>query len=481
MRILDLAFPPQSNQGQAPYAGIASLVNCYAINAGNEQKAQMQIWAAAGLDHLATLATTGGVRSLIEVDGQVHATVGRLEYLISPDGTATAIGSIPSDGFVGAARNQRSGGAQTIKVCDGLKWVFVGGTQTPITDPDLPPPIDVCVINQSAIFGCSNRQMFRSEINDATSINGLDTATAEAFPGVLYRVVDRGPDLIAICSRHAEVYTDQGGEAFGFSRNNVIQIGAVGPSCVTKGVILGQTVADTVAWVATDNQGRYAGVVMLGGYTPQKISTAWVDRIIDQVTDKTSIIATSWVERGRAFLAWRLPDRTIVYDTSTGQWHERKSRDSTGILTTWRVGPTVVLNGRVMAGDATSPKLYWLDPETYDEDGDEMIMDVVTPPAHAFPGRIEMNQLYLDVVPGVGLAAGEAQDIDPVVSLAVSRDNVSWNSERPRRLGVQGERGAKVSWSSLGTHSQASFRFRCSARVVRGLLGARWDGRTLGP
>jgi len=481
MPILDLALPASSNKGIEPHAGVASLTNCYVVPAGTEQKTQMQIWAASGLDSVVTLPTTGGVRNMTEVDGQLYATIGRSEYLIDAGGSATLIGAIPSDGFVGSARNQRASGTQVIKVCDGGKWVFVSGTQTPITDPDLPPPIDVCVVNQSAIFACANGSMFRSEINDATNIDGLDTAAAESSPDGLLRVVDRGPDVIPIGTRSAEVWTDQGSEAFGFSRTNVIQIGAVGQRAVTKGAILGQSIADTVAWVATNSEGRYAGIAMLSGYTPQKISTAWVDRIVDQVADKASIVASSWVERGRSFLAWRLPDRTILYDTSTGQWHERRSLSGTGDMTTWRVAHTAVLGGRVMAGDADNPKLYWLDPDTSDEDGDEMVVQVTTPPANAFPGRIEMNQLYLDVVPGVGLVNGESQDIDPVVTLQMSRDGEVWSAGRDRRLGIGGERGATVSWSSLGTFRSASFRLTCSARVVRGFLSARWDGRTIGP
>lgn len=481
MPLIPLALPPQSNQGESPHAGVAALINCYAVPEGEEQKSKLRIRAAAGLDGLATLDTTGGVRGLIEVDGVVVAVAGRTIFQVDSGGTATLLGGLPSDGYVGMSRNQRGTGVQTVISCDGLSRVIVGGALTAITDPNLPPAIDNCNINRSTIFGSADGRMARSEIDDSTSVDGLDIARAEANPDGLLRVVNRGSDLIPIGLRSTEVWTDTGGEAFGFTRANVINIGAVGPSSVVKATVLGQTVTDTVAWLANDREGRFAGAVMLNGYTPQKISTAWVDRLVDLEADKTAIVAMSWVERGRALIGWRLTDTTIVYDTSTGLWHERQSRRDTGLLTAWNVARSTVLGGKVLGGHISRPKLYWVDPDVGDEDGDEMIMRVRTPPVSAFPGRIEMNRLFLDMVPGVGLATGGTQDTDPEVTLRLSRDGKTWGAARTAKIGKQGEHGRRVAWSRNGTHSQVTCEFTCSAAVVREVLSASWEGQSLPP
>jgi len=478
MPILPLALPPQSNQGSEPHTGIAAQINCYAVPIGTERKSPMLIKAASGLTAMATFEAGAGIRGLLEVDGIAYAVAGRILYSVDPTGSAAQLGGIPSDGYVGVARNQRQAGVQVCICCDGLSWITVGGVLTPISDTDLPPAIDVCCINQSFIFAAADGRMIRSEINDGFNVDGLDIAEAESAPDGLYRVVDRGSDLIAIGSRSTEVWTDQGGEAFGFARANVISIGAVGARSVTKATVLGDVVADTVAWVATDANGRYAGIIMLGGYTPQKISTAYIDRIVDQVADKSSIVATSWVERGRAFISWRLPDTTIVFDTSTRLWHERRSRSPLGAETTWRVGLATVMNGRVLAGDADTPNLYWLDPDVQTEAGAELVMVLRTPPLHAFPGRIECNHLYVDVVPGVGIPGGDA---NPEIALRKSNDGETWGGERLRSLGQQGQRQKRVSWTSLGTFDSATFELRCSAAVTREILSATWDGKVLPP
>ena len=482
MPILPLALPTGSNEGRYAHAGMARLINCYAEQSGEDAKAPMQIWASPGLDPLVTLTGTGGVRGMIEVDGVAYVVVGRTLHQVDAGGNAVIIGGIPSDGYVGMTRNQRGTGVQTVIVCDGLAWVTTGGSLVRITDGDLPPPIDVCVVNRSAIFATADGRMFRSEIDDATVVNGLDTATAESAPDGLFRVVSRGGGLLAIGPRSYELWMDQGGETFGFSRQSAELIGAAGPRSVTScTVISGQSTTDAVAWVGTDRDGRYCGVQIAEAQTARKISSLYVDRQIEAVADKTSIVASSWVSRGHGFVSFRLPDRTLVYDTSTGFWHDRQSRTSKGAAAPWRVGLTTVLGGKVLAGDIDSPKLYWLDEDTADEAGDELIVTARTPILHAFPGRIECNHLYLDVIPGVGTGQGAAQDITPEIAMAMSRDGLTWGPSRTRQLGGQGERMRRVSWTSLGTFPHSTFEFRASAAVARGFMSAKWDGRTLGP
>ena len=476
---LPLALPPQSNQGDNAHSGVAALINCYAVPRGDEQKSKLSIMVSAGLDALATLATSGGIRGMIDVDGVADVVAGRTVFQVDAGGNAVLLGGLASDGYVGMDRNQRGTGVQTAVVCDGVSKCIVGGSMTQITDPDLPPANDVCVINRSAVYSSADGRMTRSEIDDLTSINGLDQARAEAVPDVLYRVMARGSELLAFGSRSVEIWQDRGGEAFGFSRNTWLNSGVVGPSSVVKGTV--KAIGDAAYYLATNKDGLFTGVAMLASNTPTPISTAFIENKIKQVADKSSIVATSWVERAHAFIGWRLEDTTVVYDTSTGLWHERQSRDPYGNLTAWRVGLTTGLGGRVLAGHVSLPKLYWLDPDTEDEDGDELIMRPVLPPLSAYPGRVEINRVYLDIVPGVGQATGSDQDTNPEIAMRLSRDGRTWGTERRRKLGAQGARMTQVFWSGLGTHPQATLEFTVSAAVVREILSASWEGRALPP
>jgi len=476
MPILPLALPPQSNQGGEAHGGVAALINCYAIQDGDERKTRMRIRSAAGLESMSALDGASGVRGLLEVDSRVYAVAGRVVSLVDSQGNDTVLGGLESDGHVGMARNQRQTGVQTAICCDGLSYISTsGGPLVAISDADLPASVDVCSVNRSFIFATSDGRMVRSEIDDGFAIDGLDVVQAEASPDGLLRVISRGPDLVAIGQRSTEPWRDTGGEAFGFSRGDALNIGAIGAKSVTKCSVVGQQIADAVAWAATNADGIYSGIAMLTGYTANKISTPWIDSLFESVEDYASIVATSWIERGRGMISWRLTDRTVVYDTSSGLWHERQSRDAAGLPTAWRVSLATGLGSRVLVGDAATANLYWLDPDVEDDAGAEMVMTIRTPPAAGFPGRLEMSALYLDVVPGVGTSSL----VDPIMTMRMSRDGETWGAQRSRPLGRQGQRAKRVNWTSLGTFPQATFEFSCSSAVVREVLSASWDGRTL--
>jgi hypothetical protein len=134
-----------------------------------------------------------------------------------------------------------------------------------------------------------------------------------------------------------------------------------------------------------------------------------------------------------------------------------------------------------IAGDATSANLYVLDPDAEDENGDELICTVQVPPVHAFPGRMQIDALYLDCVPGVGIGSGASQDVDPQIALSWSQDGQTWSNELWRALGRQGQAGQRVYWHRLGQQSShgRTYRLRTSANVVRGILQASFDGRVL--
>lgn len=124
--------------------------------------------------------------------------------------------------------------------------------------------------------------------------------------------------------------------------------------------------------------------------TAQKISTAWVDRLDDRDGQNRH---RRHVWSAGELIGWRLTDTTIVYDTSTGLWHERQSRAlPRSCLTAWNVARSTVLGGRVLGGHISARALLGRS-DVCDEDGDEMIMRVRTPPVSAFPGRIGMNRL----------------------------------------------------------------------------------------
>ena len=449
----------------------------YAEAAGPGGKVQLPLWAVSGLESFSTLAGGGATRALLGLDTEVLAVSNRALFRVDGSGGALLVGGIASDGHVTMAANGRSSGAQVGIVCDGLYYIYQSGALTQINDPDLQPPNSICYVGGYFVLTCPSGRFYVTEIEDGSAIDGLDFAKAQSKPDGLLIGKPRGADLILFGPKSAEIWQQTGGEDFPFGRAHTLNVGALAASAVTEAsIITGESVTDTLVWAATDAEGKYAGVCILDGYTARKISHFPVDRAMQDEGSPSTITATRWVDRGHAFVAFSGTDWTWIYDTATGFWHERSSS-----LSRWRVAHCVALGGRTIAGDATQAMLYELSPEANDEAGDELVCTVQTPPVHAYPKRIEVDDITLDVIPGVGRATGAIEDVDPQVAMSWSHDGETWSNELHRSIGRQGRTGTLVIWNRLGTQTPhgRTYRFRMSAKVAKGLLQANYSGRVV--
>lgn len=461
----------QSNVGRHPHSGVARLVNLRVETAGKEGKVQFPLYAVSGLADFATLTDGGGVRGLLSTGSEVVAVAGRAIYSVDGGGTATLRGGIASDGHVTLARNDRPTSPQVAICCDGLLVILQGGTVTQVADGDVGVPNSVFEIG--GFFGTTEASgNFRvSELLDGTDWDGL--AVERAGRDLLIGK-PRGRDAVLFGSTATHIWTlaDTGG-AIPFAPRSTLDVGAWAPG----GVV---TAGGTIYWLSTTQDGAYGGVRALNGDTHTPIGTEYVDRTVARETARATIASATWTEDGRTFAAWSLSDRTHVLDLKTGQWHERSSLID-GRMSRWRVAHTVDLGGRVIAGDYATNKLYRLDQGYHDEAGTELVTILQPPPLTAYPGRIEVDTLHVDVIPGVGLATGASQDVDPQVALRWSSDGETWSTELRRPLGRQGETGRRVQWTRLGTQSRhgRTYQLRASAKVTRGILSAQWDGKVV--
>jgi hypothetical protein len=397
MSIVPIQLGIRSNSGKFGLDGNARLINCYAEELGDEGKIPFPIYGIDGWTNFATLTGEGGVRALIVVDDYLYAVAGRILSRVDTSGTVSYIGGVASDGLVTMARNRRSV-PQIAIVCNGLAYIVAGGIQTQISDTDLPPPISVTQLDGYFIFLLPDGRMFASAIDDGTSIDGLDFVTAEANPDGGVRNFARGRDLVTFGQRSTEFHQNEGLENFPFGRTTSIDVGCLAAGSVASVLIKRGSVSDAIGFVGTNSDGAYAGVMLLQGYTPQKISTPQCDRDILAEADPSAIVGYSWDEGSHSFYAVSGSDFTWVYDASTGLPHERKSYG----LNRYRPNCAASFSGSTVFGDYAAAKIYRRSTSALDEAGQPIVLDIWTPPVHAFPHRMMFNAAYVDVVPGVG-------------------------------------------------------------------------------
>lgn len=472
MPIVPIQLGIRSNKGRFGFDGHARLINCYAEEIGDEGKVPYPIYGIDGFSSFASLSG-GGVRAVLELNGELYVVAGRVLNKIDGGGGVTQLGGVASDGVVTMARNRRAV-PQIAITCDGINQLVSGGVLSTISDADLPAATSVAHLDGYFVWLLPDGRMFASAIDDGSNIDGLDFATAEANPDGGVRVFARGRDLIAFGARSTEFWQNEGGEAFPFGRTTSIDVGCLAAGSVAPVLIKrGGTVTDAVGFIGTNNDGSYAGVMLMQGYTPVKISTPQCDRDVLAEDHPENITACAWDDGTHSFYAISGENFTWVYDASTGLPHERKSYN----LNRWRVSTATNFGGRTIFGDYNAATLYRASSSAYDENGQPIVLEVQTPPVHAYPHKMKFNGLYLDVLPGVGLNSS-GDELDPVVGISYSEDGgATWSNERLEAVGRLGDRRKRVVTRRLGVSGEdgRTFRFRMSANVAKGLTGASVD------
>ena len=388
MTLTPISLGSSSNPSRFGAGGVARLVNCYQERQGEDAKADPIIVASDGLTVLAT-ASALGTRALLEVGVYVYGVIGREIVKIGAGGTLAVLGGIPTNGPVYMVRNRRTV-PQVAIVSDGLYYVIDTGTDviTQISSAVLPPATSLAFFDGYGLLSTTrNGQWFATAIDNFSTIDPLSFGDAESNPDDIVRIATREGEVVVFGTRSTEWFQDTGAVNFAFTRSQAAEIG-----CLSAGSVA--FVDRTLFWVAHDGSVR-----QMQGYGGARVSTHAVERAIAGV-DPSTILATTWWQGGHTFYAISCASWTWVYDLATSKWHERESYGQSR----WRVSCVARFGNAWLAGDSSTGDLYIMSPDVHAESFDPLILTVQTPPVHAFPKRLQFSALYLDIVPGVGLA-----------------------------------------------------------------------------
>jgi hypothetical protein len=185
----------------------------------------------------------------------------------------------------------------------------------------------------------------------------------------------------------------------------------------------------------------------------EKVSHPGIEGILQQMTQISDCIALPYTQEGHLFIAFtfRHAGRTLVYDVTTREWHERDSIINTASLGYWRPSCILQAYGKQIVGDSQSGKLGILDPNTHEEWGEPQRVDITWQPVYANRNRVFVYAFELHVGAGVGLITGQGSD--PLCALFVSSDDgQTWRAKAVRTLGRIGEYRRRVRWTCLGSH-----------------------------
>lgn len=226
-----------------------------------------------------------------------------------------------------------------------------------------------------ALLANSNQFQWSTPL-DATTWDPLDTQKVSVFTGnVLSMIVDHR-EIWFFGERQTQVYYDSGSiDVFDVVPGGFIEQGIFAPFSVVQ-------LDNSIFWIGGDNRGAGIGW-RASGYTPQRVSNhaiefAWNEYVRQfGPTALSTAVAFSFQDQGHSFwqIYFPLPNKTWVYDTEIGQWHERASWDLTGLAGS--AGHFVAHHswihtfnfGKHLVGDWASGKIYDMSISYYDDFG----------------------------------------------------------------------------------------------------------------
>lgn len=434
-----------------------------------ESKSQTPYYSYWGLDSFATVPNVvTGCRCLIKVGPSLLSLLGNQLIKFDSSGSYTALGGIPGDNKVIAARNQASPLPHVVFVSDGIRYEWTGGLLQLLDDPDLPSPNSATFINQRIVYGIPDGRFFWSDVGSASSVDGLSFAEAEADPDDGVRVINHRGDLWYLGTETQQIFRDTG--------QTINTFAPIAGGYTRMGCAAAHTVAalgDELIWVSDKGS-----VVLAEGYQPQPISSEAVQASIAAVDDKTELTGAAYHFRGLGFYELSAPGIdgwTWVFNRNTKTWFEARSNG----LTRRRTQMVAAFGDKILMGDHETGDIYALSASTFTENGEAMVWELQSPPWHAYPNRVSVYRLYLDLVTGAGASLSTA---DKVMIDWSDDGGRTWSDEIVRRLGVKGEYSETVEVSGLGATSRQGriWRTRVSSAGPRALLGAKTEANKIG-
>lgn len=319
-----------------------------------------------------------------------------------------------------------------VMISDGNVAYYWNGTILQLTT--LPAGVTVGTLAYLSGYGIFNQPgtgvFWITSVNDFSTVDALDFATAESSPDNLVTVFTDHNELWLPGTATTEVWQLSGGTDFPFTP----YVNAL----IVRGCAAGLTYA------AEDNTIFFLGddlvVYRADGYRPVRVSTAPIENSIQMlsVTALAAGYAHLYTWRGNKFLTLTFPDElTVQLNIGTGIWND---------------ADTFGNDYWTPVGSAGHHSDYLLTPmgishlaQVNTDEGGIMRRRGVSAPGYADDKRISISEFYLNAE--VGRAA---QGVTPNIMLRVALDGETFANERWRTLGTIGRYAWRAVWRNLG-------------------------------
>jgi len=432
-------------------------VNCYLEQRQDGEQISMAAIGTPGLTLFSNLGVNV-VRGLYSSENYAYAVAGNAFYRIDNAGTASIVGTIGSS----SGNVYMSSNGTQIFIADNTPnayyYTIASNTLAASNSPQLVSSsfLDGYIIGNEYNTG----RYYISGLYDASTWNPSEYATAESNPDNLSRVFTDQGGCILFGLFTTEIVGNTGAADFPFGRVGYpIEWGLYATDSVAK-------VGDGVAFLARNRLGQ-AQVVIMNGYTPQRISTHDIERLLNDSSTLEAASGFSYMTNGHIIYQLNAGGKTYLYDVASGAWSFGKSQGLTRSIS----DKSVNLINRTLVSHYSSGRIFVLGDDVYDEAGDPLVMSITGTHIFGAGDEVSLAELFVDCETGVGASTG--QGVDPQMMLQISRDGGhTWGTEHWRDMGSIGDYSTRCTWFRMGRGYRLTVKVAISDPVKRCIIGA---------
>ena len=254
---------------------------------------------------------------------------------------------------------------------------------------------------------------------DGLTWNALQFASKEAYTDDLRGVAVDNGNLGLLGDISMEYWQNTGAYPFPFQR--------IAGSPTDVGVAALWSVArcsGNLYYLARTRRGSLS-VIKVYNYQPIVVSTPDLDYLINGYPSPEDCIGFAYRFNGHEFyeLNFQAAGVTWLWDATSETWSTMTS--GTGPRHYAQYGTQY--NGEIVASDYRNGNIYSLDVDTYTDNGDQIIRELITP--HTFSSntfnRLTISRLRMDMEQGIGLVSGQGSKDRKSTRLNSSHTDIS--------------------------------------------------------
>lgn len=448
MPLIRVPLSPQAYKALSVASSAQEMVNMYTIGEQAGSKYQSAVRTCEGYARAVTLPTGEQTRCLHRLNGQTLIAVAESRiYALDPELNATDIGWAPNIGRAFAAGDYRQ---CVIKFGNDLYYANATGSG-PVSLP--------FVVGDLALFGS---YIVVSEINGQKFYVSDPTNIPPSFDTNEFGVANaKGDYIVALASvgKYLWCLGEYSSQAFYESGNAFFPITPM-PNTEQSVGIIGQNakcIVDQVCCFVSDDLGVY----MIDGLQMRRVSTEAIEKILNAERAPETIDGFGYKYYGHYFFCFALESTTVVYDASTGLWHERKI-DTESIPKPWRIDTVQRFGTKVYGANLDGSQIYEIGYKHLLYDTDKIKKLVTTTVQHDSMRLFSTHKILIDMANGEGSVYSQT----PKLMVDWSDDGGhTWSPEVWLNAGRVGEYFQRVELSRVGGGYQRIYRIKESTQT----------------